>query len=368
MSDPRILFYLKRNLHLPHLEPILRWLEVNVPSALIKVSAPPWIAPTEGLPGSGLTSEEIEQIKAKALDWLPYEDLAKWSPDATIMADADYAGLHWSGKLVNVNHGLISKGWYYTNKPGVQRENQADLICVPGPHHASVLAPMLSKPVIATGLVKFDPVGNGELTRESARNSFDLPPDAEVVALAPTFNMELSAVPVLADRARELVKNGRHLLIKLHGMAPPVWQEMYRLLAMLEERIHYVESSNLTPTLMAADVVISDVSSAFMEAIALDRPIVLVDNPLQTRYFNYDPDDIEYRWRDVGLRANNADEIMAAVDRCFVNPSEKSDLRKMYGHRLVGDIDGHASERAALAILTLLGCEDLALQSIGLSS
>jgi CDP-Glycerol:Poly(glycerophosphate) glycerophosphotransferase len=364
MSQPRILFYIKRNLHLPHVEPILRWMETRVPGIEIRVSAPPWIAPTEGLPGSGLTSAEIDQIKAKNLDWLPYDEIRDWSPDATIMADADYAGLYWSGKLVNVNHGLISKGWYYTNKPGAQRENLADLICVPGPHHADVLSPVLSKPVIATGLVKFDPVGRGELTRETARNLLGVPINAEVITLAPTFNMELSAVPVLADRARELVRNGRHLIVKLHGMAPPVWQELYQLLAVLEDRIHYVSSSDLTPSLMAADVVISDVSSAFMEAIALDRPVVLVDNPLQTQYFNYDPDDIEYRWRDVGIRAKNADEILNAVDRCFENSGEKADLRMHYGHKLVGDIDGRASERAAVAILTLLESEHLVTETV----
>ena len=116
---------------------------------------------------------------------------------------------------------------------------------------------------------------------------------------------------------------------------------------------------------MAADVVISDVSSAFMEAIALDRPVVLVDNPLQTRYFNYDPDDIEYRWRDVGISVKTADETFAAMDRCFEHPEEKADLRRQYGHKLVGDIDGRASERAALAILTLLEWEHMVLQTEG---
>jgi hypothetical protein len=364
MKQPGILFYVKRNLHLPHVEPILRWLETNVPEAELRVSAPPWVAATEGLPGNGLTADEINEITAKNLSWLPYDEIRNWSPDATIMADADYAGLFWSGKLVNVNHGLISKGWYYTNKPGVQRENLADLVCVPGPHHAEVLTPVLNTPVVATGLVKFDPVGRGELTRSSARRELGIPDGAEVVTLAPTFNMELSAVPVLVDKARELVKDGRHLIVKLHGMAPPVWKELYQLLALLEPRIHYVDSSDLTPSLMAADVVISDVSSAFMEAIALDRPVVLVDNPLQTRYFNYDPDDIEYRWRDVGIRAKTADEVLTAVDHCFEHPEEKTELRKRYGNKLVGDIDGRASERAAIAILTLLECEHLMMQMV----
>lgn len=352
---PRILGYVKRNLHLPHIEPILHALIEQRPDVDLRISAPPYQPSTERTPGRGISASEQQTAVGRGLRWIDEDQLADWEPDATLMADADFNGLAWGGKLVNVNHGLISKGWYYTRSAGVQRENSADLICVPGPYHAEVLREVLSTTVVATGLVKFDPVGRGELTRESARRLYSLPRDAHVVTFAPTFNPELSGVPVLAERVRELVRPDRHVLVKLHGMAADSWAELYRLLARLEERVHYVDGGDLTPALVAADVVISDVSSAFMEAIALDRPTVLIDNPLQTRYANYDPNDIEYRWRDVGLRARTADEVFAAVDRCFANPTELAAIRAPRGHAMVGEIDGHASDRAALAILELLG-------------
>ncbi len=349
----RLLFYAKRNLHLPHMEPVRCWLADNSPDLEIRVSSPPYAPPRESLPGVGLTEEQILDLENRGIAWIPESEIASWSPDATIVADADLGGIFWGGKFINVNHGLISKGTFYTTAANVLRENGLDLICVPGEHHAEVLRKVLKPPVVATGFVKFDPIGRGELTRESARKAFGIGENAEVITLAPTFNLELSAVPLLADRVRDLVADRpkRHLLIKLHGMAPAVWVEMYRLISAVEERIHFVEAVDLTPALIAADVVISDVSSAFMEAIALDKPVVLVDNPLQTSFAHYDPNDIEYAWRDVGLRVSTVEETIAAVERSFANPGEKADLRAAYGPRLVGPIDGKAAERASLQIL-----------------
>lgn len=357
MSEPRILFYVKRNLHLPHLEPIARRLVELAPDVDARVSAPPYLPPSDVQPGHGLPEAERRALRERGLNWLAHDRVNEWSADAVVMADADFAGRPWARRLVNVNHGLISKGWYYTNRPGVQRENAADLICVPGPHHAAVLRRVLHTPVLATGLVKFDPVGRGELTKERARAALGLPAHGEVVLFAPTFNYELSAVPVLTDRVRELTRGGRHLLIKLHGMASPVWGQLYRTLARIEERIHFIEDLDLVPPLVASDVVISDVSSAFMEAIALGRPVVLVDNPLQARYIGYDPNDIEYAWRHVGLRASTAEDTLRAVERSFARPEEKAELRREYGRKLAGEIDGRAAERAARAILRLVRAE-----------
>jgi len=352
----RILFYAKRNLHLPHMEPVRCWLVENTPEVDIRVSSPAWRPPGESLPGEGLTDDQIETLVEQGIDWLPQSEITRWSPHATVLADADMGGIFWGGKMVNVNHGLISKGTFYTTAANVLRENALDLICVPGPHHADVLRKVLKPPVIPTGFVKFDPIGRGEMTRESVRMEMGVPLQAEVITFAPTFNIELSAVPVITDRIRELAAPpNRHVLIKLHGMAPAIWQEMYRLIALTNERIHYIEEEDLTPSLVAADVVISDVSSAFMEAIALDRPVVLVDNPLQHQFAHFDPNDIEYSWRHVGLRARNATEMVNAVERSFRDPGEKAELRAKYGPMLVGPIDGKAAERAATQVLKTVG-------------
>ncbi|MDP8207739.1 MAG: CDP-glycerol glycerophosphotransferase family protein [Candidatus Electryonea clarkiae] len=350
----KILFYAKRNLHLPHLEPVRKWISDNRPEIDVIYSSPPFQESMNGMPGIGLEDFHIQALIAKGLDWIPLNEITTWEPDITIMADADFGEVLWGGKIVNVNHGLICKGTFYTHAATVQRENRADMICVPGQYHADILSKVIHSPVFATGLTKFDPIGRGELTKNSARAEFGFNPGDRVVLFAPTYNLELSAVPVVTDRIRDLTADGTKVIIKLHGMAPLEWVELYDLLSLLEENIIHVRDQDITPSLVAADVVISDVSSAFMEAMALDRPVVLVNNPLQQLFHSYDPSDIEYKWRDVGIEVSTPEQMINAVKRSFDYPDEKAERRQSYGSQLVGTIDGKAAERVALCALSVI--------------
>ncbi len=349
----KIVYYAKRNLHVPHLLPVSNWIRDNHPEVEQVFASPPYIPSMEDMPGVGLNETLITDLKHRGYDWIGPSKIGNWRPDVTVMADADFGGIDWQGCIANVNHGLISKGTFYTNRQTVQRENGADLILVPGSHHAKVLQKMLHKPVLATGFVKFDPVGRGELTQQSAREKYGIGAKDRVVTFAPTYNIELSAVPVITDGLRTFANQGLKVLVKLHGMSPESWKQMYRLLALLEENIIYVDDMDLTPSIMAADVVISDVSSAFMEAMALNRPVILVNNPLQKRFPAYDPNDIEYAWRDVGVQVGTRHEIIKSVHHALDHPEDKEDRRKFYGPKLVGPIDGRAAERASTAIMQL---------------
>lgn len=124
---------------------------------------------------------------------------------------------------------------------------------------------------------------------------------------------------------------------------------MYRLLAKLDENVHYVEEQDITPSLVAADMVISDVSSAFMEAIILDRPVILVNNPLQKHFVHYDPEDIEYRMRDVGIEVSSSNELFEAVQRTFNHPDERKPERERYG-KLMGAISMAGLQRERLRL------------------
>ncbi|MFC2170744.1 CDP-glycerol glycerophosphotransferase family protein [Calditrichota bacterium] len=350
----RILFYAKRNLHLPHLEPVMEWINANRPEIKLTYSSPPYIPSRNGFPGLGLEDYQISALQANGPGWIPVSRINNFNPDITVLADADFGDFFWDGRIVNINHGLICKGTFYTRATTVQRENRADLICTPGEYHASILKQVLKNRVLATGFSKFDPIGKGELTRESARQDLGLAEEDKVVLFAPTYNQELSAVPVVTDGIRDLIKLGYKVLVKLHGMAPKAWFELYDILALLDTNIEHIKNQDITSSLMAADVVISDVSSAFMEAMALGRPVILVNNPNQHTFHSYDPEDIEYKWRDVGLEVNSTEEMIQAVERSFAFPEEKESKREYYGPQLVGPIDGRAAERAAIATLQIM--------------
>ncbi len=352
----KILFYILRNLHLPHLLPVYEWMIAhNNARSDISFSGSSYIPSEAGKPGYGLEPEFQQSLLNDGVKWVPEEWIADWRPDVIVMADADYrGGIHRVGaKMVNVNHGLISKGCFYSDSPLTRRENIAELICVPGPFHRDALKRTVYKPVLVSGLVKFDRIFNRELKREDVLEQWGIDTRKKVILFAPTFNRELSAVPLVTDSVRNWVDDNMHLLIKLHGMSPPEWVELYRLITENDPRITLIEDHDLTPCLVAADVMVSDVSSAFMEFIALDKPVVLVNNPLRTRFIGFDPRDIEYSWRDVGVEVNDASEIPGAIRRALDNPTEKADKRRLYGSRLIGPRDGRASERIGSAIYAL---------------
>ncbi len=53
-------------------------------------------------------------------------------------------------------------------------------------------------------------------------------------------------------------------MIKLHGSTPPNFIQKYKEIANSAENIRYIEDTNLAMYIGGADIMISDVSSAFM--------------------------------------------------------------------------------------------------------
>lgn len=352
----RIVFFILRNLHLPHLMPVYRWLKALDNDELeLSFSGAQYIPSTSSQPGYGLEPEITRMLINSGIKWIDSGNLAAYKPDIVVMADADFRnGINQIGaKIVNVNHGLISKGCFYSDSLLTLRENDADLICVPGSFHRDALKRTVMKPVVVTGLVKFDRIFSGELTREKALKFYGINPDKQVILFAPTYNPELSAVPLVTDKVSNWVSEGQHLIIKLHGMSAPEWIELYTLIAEQDSRITLIDDLDLTPSLVAADVMISDVSSAFMEFISLDKPAVLVNNPMRTSFIGFDPRDIEYVWRDVGIEVDKAEDIPEAIKMSLANPHANSKKRCEYADRLIGNKDGLASERVGKAIMEL---------------
>jgi hypothetical protein len=104
----------------------------------------------------------------------------------------------------------------------------------------------------------------------------------------------------------------------------------------------------------AADLLVSDVSSVLVEFMALDRPVIAVNNPGQQEYEGYVPTDIEYQVRDACLQVRTMDELKAAVQRAFAAPGELSEKRRRYADSLCYGRDGKSGQRAAEAVVQLL--------------
>jgi hypothetical protein len=180
---------------------------------------------------------------------------------------------------------------------------------------------------------------------------------------APTWNDHLSSAEVLGDRWLDTLARtmpGMNVIIKPHPHIPtlfPQWMAMWRAAARSNRQIVLIEdgNANIYEYLRSADILLSDASSVIFYFLALNRPIILVNNPQRFKeqtYFN--PAGHEWQWRDMGIEIESGDELMDAIQRCVRFPAEFSRQRTLYRKRMFGNLlDGRAAERIANRIRSL---------------
>jgi len=349
-TKAKLLFYIERNLHVPFLEPIFDAFAAldNYDLAWCTV---PYLEPAEGRTGMGLEPQEIQRLGGKGRF---IGDIAAYGPDITICADA-CTHLKGCGKLVFVGHGMISKGGFYTDSALVRRENRADLICVPGLRHREILLRNVFSPITVTGFVKSDTLHGSEAIGicSDFLYRYAIPSGKRVILFAPTFNEELSAIPCVGERIAELCDDRTILLIKLHTMTDMAWVRRYRALAAANPAVRYIDDVDASPAMLAADLLISDVSSVVLEFMFLDKPVIVVNNPRMQEYPHYRPNDIEYQVRDACLQVEDLEGLKAAVARSWKNPDELSARRMGYAADYSYGRDGGSVRRIVQAIRQL---------------
>jgi CDP-glycerol glycerophosphotransferase (TagB/SpsB family) len=285
--------------------------------------------------------------------------LVEFDPDVVIVADAQSEPLRRMvprAQFVFTRHGLISK-----NSPG-RAAPMADYACITSEaskqwYIERGIAPR--KGFWITGYVQADP-----LFRDAPLPlPFALPQGTKTVLYAPTFNDFLSSAPMLGPRTVALIRGARRdisIVIKPHPhicSQRAAWMDWWRKAAATEPGVFLVEdpAADLVPYLKAADLLVSDASSATMMYLALDRPIVLITNPDAGKdKERFDPNGPEWAWRDMGEEVFDISGLAAAVARGLDNPDERRERRLHYRRLLFGDLtDGHAVKRIAAQVTAL---------------
>ncbi len=343
-----ILFYIERSLHLPFLEPIEEYLRVNG-LARTAFSAPPFFSGRPGIPQWGLVPDEIARLEEKA-PFFP--EPLNFSPHVTIVADACHFRIPEIENVINVGHGMICKGAFYTDADITRRENLSRMLLVPGPWHRSRLGSNVAVPIKVTGFIKSDQLfGPKAQTRAEFLSRLDIDPDKRIVLFAPTYNPELSAMHCVAEGIRKVADKDTVLLIKLHNMSEPHWKDLYGRIASAHPNIFYLDDADYSGMMHAADLMISDVSSIFIEFLLLDKPVILFNNPRIKEFPYYHPEDIEYKTRDAAVQVASLDELLKAVSSELAHPRKRSAIRQRYAMALDLGRDGLSAERAGQAIL-----------------
>lgn len=347
-----VLFYIERNLHLSFLEPVHDYLKKTYPHLNVGFSASAYSPSTRDIPGSGISDDEAKRLDEKSCFYpRPSQVRAK----VAVVADTCHFSIPHIPRVVNVGHGLICKGFYYTTDPVVRRENLSTLICVPGNWHKDRLKENVFVPMVTTGFIKSDLLfKENSVGRHKFCRDFGIDPNNKIILFAPTFNEEFSSIPWIQEDIACLAEAGATVLIKLHNMTDPQWMDMYRSLARDNDNVLYLEDADYSGMMHASDVMISDVSSIFIEFMLMDKPVVLFNSPHAYKYPSIMEDDLEYLVRDAVQEAENLPDLFLEVEKALTSPDSLSHARQKYIENLDYGRDGESAKRAGEAIYPLI--------------
>ncbi len=214
-----------------------------------------------------------------------------------------------------------------------------DLYCTHGPTTTAPFRELAARKgwfeVAETGFPKMDPL-------------FPLPEGGPgnprpVVLYAPTFSPSLTSAPALLETVGQLSRDPRwQWRVKLHSKTEPALVEAYR--GLVGPNLSFEEGADLVPLLREADVMISDTSSAPVEFLMLQRPVVT------------------FRHRQPGpefLDVTGVDEVGPAVAWALARPDDLMERIRSYTEEVHPYRDGRSSERV------LDAADDLAARGLG---
>jgi hypothetical protein len=210
------------------------------------------------------------------------------------------------------------------------------------------------------GMPKVDCLVDGTIRRDEVLAGFGLDPAKPSVLYAPTWSpasslnrmgvavvehlldMPINVVVKLHDRSRDprpQYSGGIDWAAKLGAMLPP-------------GRAMLATNANIAPCLVAADVMITDHSSAGFEYLLLDRPLVRIELMELLKQANIHADYVRLL-ADASLTVREAAAAADAVERALANPSERSASRKHVAGELFYK-PGTATARCATALYDVL--------------
>jgi hypothetical protein len=192
-----------------------------------------------------------------------------------------------------------------------------------------------SSAIRLVGMPKADCLVDGTIQRETVLEALGLDPSRPTVLYAPTWSPASSLNAIGVDLVRGLLGLPVNVIVKLHDRSLDL-RERYSggvdwaaaLHAVLRGRAGVMAPSHdISPYLVAADVTITDHSSAGFEFLLLDRPLVRIHRPELLTACNVHP-DYATLLASVSESVETVTETLAAVDTALTNPGVRSDERR----------------------------------------
>lgn len=204
------------------------------------------------------------------------------------------------------------------------------------------------------GMPKTDCVVDGTYQRETVLAGMGLDPALPTVLYAPTRSPASSLNAMGLDLVRALKARPVNLIVKLHDRQRDI-RDAYSggvdwvgtLAPLLGPRTVQAPGADISPYLVAADLMITDHSSAGFEFLLCDKPLIRIHRPELLQLANVHPDYVD-------LLASASDSVLtlvetiAAVERGLADPAAGSASRRAVAQELFyrpGEATGRAIEQ-----------------------
>lgn len=213
------------------------------------------------------------------------------------------------------------------------------------------------------GMPKLDRLVDGSLRRDHVLESIGIDPARRAVLYVPTWSPHSSLNTMGEDLIRRLVRAGHAVIVKLHDRSfdlRHVHSGGVDWPARLEPILGagggcLVREADATPYLAAADVAITDHSSAGFEYLLLDRPLIRIHVPGLLEQTQIAPEYVELL-RNAAVTAHDANSVARAVDAALSEPAAGSVGRRAVAAELFYR-PGSATCRAVRELYAMLELE-----------
>jgi hypothetical protein len=185
------------------------------------------------------------------------------------------------------------------------------------------------------GLPKADALVNGTFTRANVLASLGLDPSRPTVLYAPTWSPASSLNAMGIELIRSLQATDVNLIVKLHDRSRDLRTrysggvDWVQTLApqLVPARSVLAPGHDITPYLVAADLMITDHSSAGFEYLLRDRPIVRIHRPDLIRDANIHQDYVALL-ASVSASVDSVESVIRAVADGLATPDALSETRR----------------------------------------
>ena len=265
--------------------------------------------------------------------------------DAYLAADFIWAKLPRGTRRIQTFHGVAGKYGNVYDRPDHSLREWDRLFfinkrCLNNFISAGAIDPD-SSAICLIGMPKADCLVDGSLQRDDILRSLGIDPSLRTVLYAPTWTPYASLNVMGEELVEQLGRAGFCVMVKLHDNSRDPdprnsgginWVD--RLTPILRKHDgHLAAKGTIAPYLVAADMMISDHSSAGFEYLLLDRPLIRIEMPELIARTNIHPDYVNLLVK-ASTTVRNPEETVRAVELAYADPARLSSQRKAVAEEL----------------------------------